>query len=196
MSEFTDILTSSLKIKRLTAHLLDKVGVSASLSVDRQPQRACRLNVAVSGATIQSGLVNIAGSTNESFAFTENDIKIGIKDFTSISGIAVSGISDGFIEIKAVSRTGQPVNQEKEIYDSLAVRFFAISGRIRMQASGQEKIAKYKFMAAPDKVIQENDLIYAIAGIQGMTRGQVNFVEQIMDFDGATHHVEAEVMPL
>lgn len=196
MSEFTDILTSSLKIKRLTDSLLDKKAVAGSISTDRQPPRASRLKVEIVGATITSGLVNVAGSTNESFAFTENDIKIGLKDFTSISGITLSGISDGFIEVKAVSPIGQPINQEQEIYSSLSVKFFPLSGKIRMIAAGQEKVAKYKFMTAPDKVIKGNDLIYALSGIQGLTRGQVTFVEEIIDFDGLTHHIEAEVMPL
>ena len=65
-----------------------------------------------------------------------------------------------------------------------------------MMKSGQEVIAKYKFMAAPDKLIEEKDIIYAVSNIQGLTRGEITFSESIIDFDGATHHTESEVKPL
>lgn len=196
MSEFSDILTSEIQLKRLTDDLLDKSAVLGSMNSSRQPSKTSRLKVIIDGATVSNGLVNVAGSTNESFAFSQNDIKIGEKDFISISGITTSGISDGFIEIKAVSVIGQPINQEVEVYSSLKVRFYPIDGKIRMMAMGQEKIAKYKFMCESDKVVKENDLIYALSGIQGLTRGQVSFVEQILDFAGLTHHLENEVIPL
>lgn len=196
MSELTDVLTGRLNLKRMTADLLDGVSVSDSMNVDRQPPKACRLVVDIEGATISTGLVNVAGSTTETFSFSENGPKIGIKDFTSISGVTISGISGGTIGIKAVTRTGQPINQETTVYSNMAVRFYAISGKIRMIAAGQEKAAKYKFMAAPDKVIKENDIFYAVSGVQGLTMGRVDFVEEVIDLDGVTHHIEAEVLGL
>jgi len=194
MSEFTEILQGRIRLKRLTSSLLDKKAVAASMTVDRQPLQACRLAIEVVGCTVLNGTISLAGSTTDSLNFSANGTQVNTKDFTNISGITVAGISNGFIQIKAVSKTGQPMNQEKEIYASLPVKFFPLSGRIRMMAPGQEKVAQYKFMAELDKDIQENDLIYALSGIAGLTRGQVSFVETFIDFDGITHHLEAEVM--
>lgn len=197
MTEFQDVLRGRANIKRLDSRLLDKAAVAASLSADRQPGKTTRLQIEVVGATVSSGLVNIAGSTNEAFSFSGNGVQVSTKDFTSISGVTLSGISDGFIEIKAVSRSGQPVNQEISIYNNIAVRFFADQGRVTMKPSGEERITKYKFMAEPDKIIKENDIFYALSGvIAGITRASVEFVEAPRDFDGATHHIECGVEPL
>jgi hypothetical protein len=194
MSEFTDILTASIQLKRLTDNVLDNKAVAASMSADRNPRASSRLAIEVAGCTIAAGSVTVAGSTNEVFSFTENGVRVGTKDFTSISGITVAGISDGFIQIRAVTKTGQPINQERTIYASLAVRFFALSGKIRMMATGQEKVAEYGLMAAPGMDIQENDIIYPVSGISGLTMGRVSFVEDLFDFDGSTTHIEAEIM--
>ena len=43
MSEFTDILTASLNIKRISDKLLDEADVQASMTADRQPARTTRL---------------------------------------------------------------------------------------------------------------------------------------------------------
>ena len=194
--EFTDILTASLNIKRISDKLLDEADVQASMTADRQPARTTRLKVEVIGCTVSGGLISVNGSTHEIFSFADNGYSIGEKEFTSITGITMSGISDGFIEVKAVSRTGQPINQEISIHDNLPVNFFAISGQLRMMASGQEVISKYKFMAAPDKLLEEKDIMYAVSNIQGLTRGEITFVESIIDFDGLTFSHEAEVRPL
>lgn|GEM_PF-6654950 len=196
MSELSEILTSRIRLARFTSALLDAEVAAASMTPDRQPPRSCRLRISVEGATIGTGLIAVTGSTNENFAFTQNGIVVGEKDFTSIAGLAVSGISDGFIEVKAVSPAGQPVNQEYDVYASMAVRFYAISGKIRMMNPGQSKIAQYKIMCDYDKDIKENDTIYAISGIAGLTRGQISFVEPLYDFAGVTHHFEAEIVNL
>jgi len=196
MSELTDILNASIKITRLTSLLVDKSAVAASLTADRQPSRASRLSVEIEGATVSSGSVTITGSTVEAITFDANGSKSGLKDFSSISSIAISGISDGFIKVRAVSRSGQYINQECDVYNPMAVKFYAIDGRIRMLKQGQQDIVKYKFMAAPDKVILPGDMMYALSGVAGITMGQVDFVEAIVDFDGATHHIEAEIKEL
>ncbi len=64
-----------------------------------------------------------------------------------------------------------------------------------MMKTGREKIAEYKIIAEPDADILENDLLYAVSGM-GITLGMVTFKERIFDFDGVTHHLEAEVMDL
>lgn len=195
MSEFNVILTGRLKLKRLTPNVVDKTASIASLAVSRQPAQSCRLAVEVEGATISTGSVAFAGSTNETINFTANSVEVSTKDFTSISTITVAGISNGFITVRAVSKMGQPVNQEKDIYASLPVRFYPMAGKIRMLAVGQEKAAKYKFMCDYDKDIQENDIFYGLSQVAGLTRGMITFVENIFDLDGVTHHIEAEVIP-
>lgn len=196
MTEFADILTGSIDLKRQTAFLLDEVANAASYSADRQPIKASRLEVVVDGATVSTGLVNVSGNVNETFSFSEDGKLIGTQDFTSISGITTSGIEDGFLSIKAITKLGQPINQDETIYSDLPIRFYAQNGRIRMMKQGQEKIAKYKIMADWDKDIQENDLLFANSGVFGLTIGRIDFAEKIFDFDGATHHTEAEVMEL
>lgn len=197
MSELTDILAGRMQIKRFTANVVDKKAIVASISADRQPKASCRLVVEISGVAVAAGTVSVAGTTSESFSFSDNSAKVGAKDFSSISGVTVAGLTSGYVEIRAVTKTGQPLNQEKEIYASMPVRFYAIDRKqVRMIPPGQQKMAKYMFMAAPEKDVQENDLVYAISGVAGLTRGQVTFVETIFDFEGVTHHIEAEVMQL
>jgi len=48
-------------------------------------------------------------------------------------------------------------------------------------------------MVAPDKDVRENDIIYAVSGIMGLTIGIVSFVSGIFDFNGITHHIHCEV---
>lgn len=196
MSEFTDILTARANIKYQTPFLIDAVLAAATLTFDRQPAEECRLEVLVSGATISSGLVNIAGSTNESFSIDANGSYVGTKDFSSVSGLTLSGIEDGYVSVKAVTRIGHPVNQEVARHSYVSCRFYPVSGRIRMSAPGQQKIAKYKMMVAPDKNLSETDTVYPISGFAGLTMGIISFVEPIIDFDGTTHHVEAEIQEI
>jgi hypothetical protein len=47
-----------------------------------------------------------------------------------------------------------------------------------------------------DKDVRENDMIYAVSGIAGLTRGQISFVEPLYEFDGVTHHQECEIVNL
>lgn len=135
-------------------------------------------------------------ATTEVYTFTGNDIKVGILDFTSLNRLSSVGIVGGSIYVRALNNMGQPINQYKTVQDDLPVRFYAQSGRIRMLKQGQDKIAKYKIMAEPDADIQDNDLIYTVSGCFGLTYGQVDFVEKFYDFDGVTHHTEAEIVDL
>jgi hypothetical protein len=194
MSELSDILTARVTVKRLTADLLDKVATGLTLTPDRQPPDTCRMALEASGCTISSGTVTITGSTVETLTVAANGVVVGQKDFSMVSGITVGGISDGYIRAWAVSKTGQPMTQERQVTASLAVRFYAVSARIRMLAVGKGKIAQHKIMAASGSDIKENDYIYALSGMSGLTRGLVSFVEDIYDFDGVTHHMEAEIM--
>ena len=196
MSELTNILTGSVNIKRLTGVLLEKSLAVAGMTLTRQPAREVKIHVAVEGATVSTGSIVFAGSTDDTLSFTANGEKITSKGFTSVTGITVSGISNGFITMRAMDRLGNPVNQEIAIHSALPVRFYALNGKIRMMASGQVNTAKYKMMIAPDKLVEPNDLMYAVSGIQGLTRGAIDFVTEIAGLDGTTHHIECDILGL
>jgi len=196
MSNFSDILTARVNIMRLSSLLLDSIVPAASLAPNRQPLKSCRLQVEVIGATVATGLVNVAGNTIETISFPDNGVQVSTKDFTNISGITLSGIQGGLISVRAISKTGQFINQEITVENNMPVRFYAQSGRIRMMRQGQEKIAEYKIMARWDKDLQENDLVYPVSGIYGLTLGQISFVRKIFDFSGVTVHIEGEIIKL
>lgn len=196
MSEITDILSGSVDLRRNTAFVVDNVDVAASVAIDRQPRKAAKMEIEVIGATVTTGVVNIAGSTTETLNFTENGVQVGELDFSSLTGLTMSGITDGFIQMRALNSMGQPINDEIDVEIGMAVKFFAQKGRIKMKKAGKEQVADYKMITAPDKDVRDNDLVYAVSGVIGITFGQVVFAEKIFDFDGATHHLEAEVMDL
>jgi hypothetical protein len=188
------ILTGRVSLSRLTPYVLDERALAASLDIDRQPARQCRLEVTVSGATYSAagGTVTIGA---EAFAFTEDATAIGTSDHAAIAGaVSIDGISDGFISVRAVSRTGQAVSREETIDADVPCRFYAQSGRIRMMKAGNSKVAEYKVMLEPDRDIREFDFISPVSNVYGIEKGQVSFVSHIMDFAGLTHHVEAEVL--
>lgn len=196
MSEVTDILTEQITLKRNTSFLLDGITPSASLEIDRQPAKECRLQVEVAGATVLSGLVNIAGNISETFEFSTNEVKIGLENFTSISGITTSGFDGGSIFIAGLNRIGQPINQEILVEENANVRFYENKGRIVMKLAGQEKIANWKMIGEPDLNILENDLVYIESAMVGITLGKIQYAKRLYDFDGITHHVEAEIIDL
>lgn len=141
------------------------------------------------GTTVVSG-------TSETFSFDDNDVRVGTTDFSSIDGITTSGISDGFIRIRGLNKMGQPVNQEISVASSVPVRFYVKQGIIQMKKQGQELIENRKMMAEPDLDLQNEDLIYVVSGIAGLTRGVVNYVKKVWDFAGVTHHTECTVMDI
>ena len=196
MSSINNIFTARVDILRLTSALLDGTTPEASMSFDRQPLRETELQVKIEGAAITNGLVNISGSTDETFNFSTNGVQISTKKFTSLAGLTLSGIVGGSIFIDAFSKYGQQNNQERTIYSDLPVRFYAQDGRIRMQKAGQEKVAQYKIMAREDRDLQENDILIAVSGIVGLTRGTLSFVQRVVDFSGNGHHVQAEIQDL
>lgn len=137
-----------------------------------------------------------SNSTTETFSFDDNDVQQGSTLFSSITGITTSGISDGFIKVRGVSKLGEPCNQKITIDADMKVRFYSQDGRIKAALAGQDRVARYKIMAEPDADVDDNDLIYPASGIAGITMAQLDFVRHIYNFDGVTHHIEAEVFDL
>lgn len=144
----------------------------------------------------------VVSSTSEQFTFTDNDVKVGTTNFTTVTGLTLSGISEGFIKVRAITKTGQAINRQRTIGDSVACRFYVNkfagrgSNRISRVPPGQDRVANYKMMAGPTEDIAENDYLYVVSGVGGLTLGQVMFVNHVFDFAGVTHHVEAEVIQL
>lgn len=130
---------------------------------------------------------------SEVFLFTEPGVKRGIKQFTTIDGMTLSGIDGSMVEVRAINSLGQPVVQDVQVASSLPVRFYSQSGRIRMRPQGQVEPGNYKIMAEPDADIRTGDIVETISGVTGMTIGRVVRAEKIFDFAGATHHTEAEI---
>jgi hypothetical protein len=142
------------------------------------------------------GLGTPANSTSEVFTFSENTEKAGVINFSSIAGITTSGITNGFINVRAVTKMGQPINQIISVQDNVPVRFYKQHGRIKLVKQGDELVSEYKIMAEPNLDIRDEDLVYPLSDVVGLTLGLVNFVERIWDFDGLTHHTEAVLVDL
>jgi hypothetical protein len=140
------------------------------------------------------GIQTYVGSTKETFNFTENGVKGGTVEFSTISGITISGIDSGEISIKAISKFGQPITQLITVQSNVPVRFYSQTGRVSTRPQGQEQVGQYRLMVEPDVDIQTEDLVYPISGVSGISIGIVNFSEKIFDFDGLTHHTEADLI--
>lgn len=65
-----------------------------------------------------------------------------------------------------------------------------------MAQPGNMQIGDYTMMALPTLDVQTGDLIEAVAGVDGLTLGEVVNVIAYRDFDGLTHHVDAQVKKL
>jgi len=151
------------------------------------------------GAEATSEVVGLTQTNDpiiEQIQFAEDGIQVGTSDFLTMSGLTISGIDGGTITVRAIDELGQPINKEIVAESNMPIRWYTQNGHIRMMDQGQEKIAQYKMMAGPLKDVQENDIVYALSGVFGLTIGEVSFSEKIYDFAGLTHHTEAEVMEL
>ena len=185
--------TSIINQKRLSSFVVDAVLLSGvTVGVDRQPDRECCLEVAISGATYAAagGTISIGA---EEFLFSEDKTVLGTLDHSTLSSALVAGIDSGMISIKAVSKTGSPINGEVDIDSAVAVRFYAQNGKVRMLSQGQEKAADYKIRVDGDWDLRENDIIYPVSGIYGIDKGLVRFVRKIVDFEGLTLSTEADI---
>lgn len=191
MGEFEDILTGLVTIKRKTNVLLDAVEPSATLTPNRQPSKQCRLNINITGALVNNGIVAVAGNTTETFMFTENTSKIGSKNFSAVNSVVVSGITYGTIQVNSIDHTGAPVLQEKMLYDGVNARVEAQSGQVRMNPQGRQILGEYIGLIGGTYVdVLENDFVYITSGCQGLTLGQITFVDLIRDFNAGIHHIE------
>jgi len=82
---------------------------------------------------------------------------------------------------------------ETEIVAALSVYFDINPKGYVWEAPGQMTKVDYVMFAAYDANLQPGDLVYPVSGVVGLTLGRVVSVGGIFDFDGLTHHVEAQV---
>lgn len=135
--------------------------------------------------------IDLGISSSETFSFSRNSVDRGSQEFIYISTITVSGISAGFISLKAINDMGQPVNQLGVVDSSMHCRFYTQQGRVKMQKVGQVETGDWKMMCEPNADIEENDVVEIISGAAGITAGRIVWKEAIFDFAGLTHHIEA-----
>lgn len=160
--------------------------------MDRQPEVPVRMEVLCDGCTIGANAsITFLGTAPEVLVVPSSGFKRGVVDMTSVTGLSVSLIEDGFLTVKAINATGQPVTKLEEVSASVASRFFANSGRIRRKPQGELEIGDFQMMIEPDADVREGDIVTAIAGIEAGRIGRVVDVDRIFDFDGVTHHFEA-----
>lgn len=80
---------------------------------------------------------------------------------------------------------------ETDIATAASVFFYMNKGDYRMLEPGHFVMGDYTMMAKESEDVQPGDIVYPVAGIVGMTYGEVLNVLAIPDFDGLTHHIEA-----
>ena len=135
MSELTDILTSRVDVKEVTPFVMDHVLAATTMTFDRQPPQSSRLEINVAGATISNGSLTITGNTIETVSIPANGDYISTKDFTSVSGMTTSGISDGYIKIKGKLKN---VNLY-EINDSESILAKLIKPSLKLYRAGWDQ---------------------------------------------------------
>ena len=65
-----------------------------------------------------------------------------------------------------------------------------------MLLPGNFTVGDFTMMALPTEDVQPGDLIYPVAGIAGLTLGQVLNVQAYNDFAGLTHHIDIQIKRL
>ena len=106
-----------MTFKRQTAYVVDSVAASDTVSIDRQPVSDSLIEVNISGGTDNTGTVVIAGIVNgssdsQTLTFTGAKIKNTSKQFSSLTSITTTGLSDEAsvpnISVRAVGIDGSP----------------------------------------------------------------------------------------
>lgn len=194
MSTFTDILGARIKVIRRSSFVVDEAAAVTSPTVARQPGRSALLRVFADTPVAGTVLLN---GTAVAFSAGDRLKKQTTVSFTALTSVLVQGLAGATIHVEAIKNTGEPVLSEYTVTSSLAVKWYAASAkRIRMVRveQGQVPVGEFRFQAAADANVVNGDIIQPISGgISGLTLGEVVGVYQIGQFDGITHHLEADV---
>lgn len=85
---------------------------------------------------------------------------------------------------------------ETVIASGASVFFYMNKGEYKMLLPGNFTMGDFTMMALPSEDVQPGDLVYPIAGVAGLTLGQVINVMPYQDFDGMTHHIDVQIKRL
>jgi hypothetical protein len=119
-------------VQRQTMFALDSTAATASMTADRQPTAASRLEMRVWGGTSNSGTVTVAGTVDgsadtEALVYTAAGYQTTQKRFTAISGVTTTGLADEAtvpsIQIATVARDGSPILIDYEVVASWPMAF-------------------------------------------------------------------------
>ena len=175
--------------------MLDKIAAGLTFSLNRQPAQAVRIGIELDGCTVQAGAsATITGDAgSEVVQLNDNARFLGALFFTNVSGITIGGVRDGFVDVKSLNSQGQPVNQDLVISASMRCRFFYHEGKLKVQPAGQMESGKIMLLMEPNADVVSGDIITSLYGLEQVTVGRAIHIDPIFDFDGLTHHVEAEL---
>jgi len=82
---------------------------------------------------------------------------------------------------------------ETIVGDAVSVYFYELSGRQIRNLPGDFANVRYNMLMQLGSDIQPGDSISPTYGINGLTLGLVKDVQQIIDLDGLTHHIEVKI---
>jgi hypothetical protein len=95
----TALADRAVTVYRRTAYIVEPASAAATLTLARQPARACLVEVAVSGGTSGTGTVTVSGTVNgspdsQALTFSGRGRQVTTKRFTAISSITTTGLHD------------------------------------------------------------------------------------------------------
>lgn len=173
LQSFKNLLNQTVSVRRNTDVLRTVEGITASMSLGTQPDRAVKLLAKVAAGSIGSGTIILNGTVNsvsdsENLVFSENGFKESSKQFTEITSITESGFTDeatvATLEVLARSAAGQPIFQEVVQFETKA-RIEGISsgkiGSFSIQVQGSVVNASHFMFSSFDvnQQINEKDII-------------------------------------
>jgi len=197
---FTSLINlRNCRVTRNTNIILEETEIIAAPLVDRQPPRAACLQIEISGCSDGTGTVTVNGTTllggagdSDVFTFTANGIEEGArKEFTHIDSIATLGfigeVVVGDIEIKAATKTGQPIYSEIEIFEEMNCWIDMHRGGVSVIIPGGviTGITKLFCKHDPANLLVENDFIYYDG-----KKYRIEFIEWCASRAEKIHHLE------
>ena len=185
------------RVTRNTDVILESIQITAAPVVNRQPAREACLSIKISGCTIGSGVITVTGTVSgvplvsETFSFSANGTKKGIKEFTFISSITEAGfigeVTLGNIEIRTVTPTNQPIRQEIPIFSAMPCWVDLRRGGVNIILPGGvvETVSKLFCKHDPLHPLLANDIVHF-----NDVRYKIDFIEFVYSRSESPHHLE------
>ena len=178
LQSFKALLNQTVSVKRNIDILRTVEGITTSMSLGTQPDRAVKLLAKVANGSIGSGTLTLNGTVNsvsdtENLVFSQNGFKESTKQFTEITSITESGFTDeatvATLEVLARSAAGQPIFQEVLQFETKA----------RIEAINPGKIGAFSIQVQGSVI---NSTHFCFMSFD--TSQQVNEKDVIVDEDG------------